>query len=271
MIQGQTIPGRGVPGKPTQEKEALFSSCLGYTLGFVRRDEQYVAFDLNAGTGENGLAGCRGTPLVLFDQLRRRGLQGVIWLCDKSPRAIRALRQKFMPNGNLFGWSERIIIQPPVRMHNDTFALTIPGKIQELGLRDPKGIVVCDPNGLRVPAAELSRVLPLLPKVDVFIRLGGLLRQRSYWSKHPEGGLIRRLLRGTIISLDQVFAIEKRSWLISEPFGLGGQTTVLFGSNLRHLPPLVDKPGRPNLYRTDSPQGRELVSRLQGETKNGNP
>jgi len=88
--------------------------------------------------------------------------------------------------------------------------------------------------------------------------------------KHPRDP--RMNLRPTVVtSCSGIFRrVGKRTWLVSKPFRAtyGRDHVVLFGTNLRHEKAVVALPGRPEIYRCDSPEGRAVIAdidRFSGE------
>ena len=247
-------------------KESAFSTCVGWALRFAPRTETFCVFDLNAGPGENRRNGanCRGTPLLMIDKLKEAHQPAEIWLCDKRKTTIAELRPKVVQNDTLFGPSS--VQVHLVHADNAEFVRTIPGRILKSGLSlGTCGVIIADPDGLDVPLAALAEIMPMLPRIDMAIHLCAF---KQVWAdqrrNRQHGGPFT--LKRAVPSLSAIFAaIPKRSWLVSEPYGEGFTRghLVMYGSNLKHLPNVDGKPGRPNMWRIDSDRGRQLRQAIE--------
>jgi hypothetical protein len=247
----------------TIRKEATFATCLGWTLQRVRSTScrKYFAFDLNCGCGHNVLPEVitRGTSLLLYDHLKKRGINAELYCCDSRKIAVEALKYKmhFGVAPNLFGGIRPYFICGD----NRDFAGTMLQRVKEsgVGFKDAWGVVVADPNGLEVPISEIGRCISAAPKIDVFIHLSGFVQVWSYWKKHPEESKFRGTPRSVKSIRSVLQAIPKTMWLISEIDRAGRGHVLLFGSYWYDIPGIKDKPGRLNMYRIDSERGKELV------------
>jgi hypothetical protein len=260
MSQGQSAA--------TIQKEVLIQTCLQWSLSVVK-PSRYFVFDLNCGCGENknNGANCLGTGPLARNALQKRGIEGRMFLCDISKKNIESAKNHFFsPQGHLFesGNSVKGIIASFICMDNERFVSTIPTRITESGVstRFANGIIIADPNGIKVPIKEIGKVSTECPVLDVIIHLYGLKQVCACKLKHPYDPKMN-LGPNVVRSCSQIFGfIRKRTWLVSEPFrGRHGRDhLILYGTNLYHDRASVILAGRPNLYRIDSPDGRAVIA-----------
>lgn len=249
----------------TLKKEAAIQTCLALSLSITKPTRFYV-FDLNCGCGENrdNGANCRGTGPLIKRALQKRGIEGRMWLCDIRKKALILAQRNFF-NHSYLPFDEDIpmdgIFAEFVRMDNREFVPTIPQKIRETK-SDPfraQGIIVADPDGLKVPLKEIADCLRECPRLDVAIHISNVRRVAAWLNKDDE----RKVGETVITRCREIFErIPRASWLVSEPFrpNRGAQHYVFYGTALSWFKPIIEMQGRPNMYRLDSPEGRAIVA-----------
>jgi hypothetical protein len=149
-----------------------------------------------------------------------------------------------------------------IRMDNKYFVPTIPQRIRENGF-DPStthGIIIADPNGLKVPLSEISACATECPRLDIVIHLCNVKRVWACKRKRPD---IRQMnfTPNVIRSFSEIFRnIPNRSWLISKPFR---EHYLLFGSHLPWIKPIIGLPGRTDMYWISSPEAKSVITEAE--------
>src|SRR4029453_1389673 len=98
MMMEKTMPDPCGRSDATLQKEAAWSSCLGFTLKVapVTYGRRFFSFELNAGLPENHLDGarCRHSGRVVYDKLARLQIPSVLYWCDKNRAVVTRLREE---------------------------------------------------------------------------------------------------------------------------------------------------------------------------------
>src|SRR4030095_1651581 len=192
-VAGEVLQMNHGQSKATFVKEALFGKFIGWSLDRFMRERRrsalapYYGFDLNCGSGENRDNGANiiGSPLILKNNMEKRRINGRLYLCDKSKKALNDAMTHFISSQlELFRTSH--VTASFIKLHNRKFVPTIPQRIREAGdnPRTAHGIIIGDPNGLHFPLSETAACVWECPRVDVLIHLYGMKRVYGYWDKH---------------------------------------------------------------------------------------
>ena len=255
----------------TPQKEATFATCIcDWAFRAQLADSRVFVFDINAGRPYNQAEGKKisGTGPLARKALREYGVHSVHILVDRDAENIVALREEFRESKVLPGFFPTACRHETriFRGNNEKFVPTIPRLISSWGV-DPAratGLVIADTNGLKIPIAALSTVFEQTPGMDALIHI--TYRTWPYWKAHegdPSFPRFQPTGDGTTIeSIDDVFRLGRKHWLVTEPYGPGRRHLLLYGSNNR-LRPLTDCPGRLPLFLVESSEGREVLVELR--------
>lgn len=242
--------------------------CVRDALWRLKQPAHYYVFDLNCGCGENRTNGanCKGSPLLMSQALKDNQVPGKLFLCDKSPKALKNIGRVLEGDQLMLFREKSWVSHYPIQEDNAVFAGRIPDIVRADGRTPSKvlGIIISDPNGLHVPVREIGRSVQECPLLDVMIHICGALRVWSYWKNHPSGKFSPT--DRTVRSFSEIFSIiTKKNWLLSVPFrGNGGPDHhVLYGTNSPYVREIIDKPGRPDMYNINSVKGSQLMYEYQ--------
>ena len=258
----------------TPPKEALLSMLCGWVLQrFVCRDDPYVVLDLNAGNPTYDIDGriYRGTTMIMLDKLVKIEQRAEVFWCDRSRlvtgRLLEALNNRNQQQ-SLFQHEspQRVHV---VRSENEVFLDGIESVFFQLQLnvRHIRGLVISDSNGIAVPLAGLGRLMKRAHFMDVFIHLCGYKRVWGYWDKYP-GTKFMRETGNRVGSLVEIFStIPKATWLMTDAIRRRGDDhLLLYGTNLRLMPPIRDRYNLPSMFNINSSEGRHILQRNERES-----
>jgi three-Cys-motif partner protein len=211
---------------------------LGLSSAVMKKNRwilpKYYYFDLNAGPGF--YHGIQGSPIVFLRQaVRHREMDFDIVLIEKCEEFYDRLQNNIVPYHSL-----------KIRTFNQDHLDVLP----RFCVRDGAslGLIYTDPSGETPPFSLLEEISKYRKRIDLLI--------------HFTGANIKRICNSPLTScnkrlLDFLSPIEKKQWLIREPYARH-QWSFLFGTNWTDFP-AYEKIG---FHKLNSDKGKAIFEKL---------
>jgi three-Cys-motif partner protein len=243
----------------TKQRRRLLPTLQIITRAMKWRADRLVIVDLHAGSGYNHKVREDGSPILALRTLAEAQKPGHLLAFEKGVKARRELSERLLAEQRHAGAS---LVTLSVCSDNTDLA-SVAAAVESVPIRGSLyGLVYADPNGIKIPADTIKRIVqtPGWSRVDVLLHFQATTLKRCREASH-----VPSLARwANVAPQDWMRTIGKRAWWITGPEG-HDQWTFLFGSNWPGFPgldrygfvPVLSEAGQERLVRTTVTRAQE--------------